>query len=475
MVTEQRQKIPHKLIISIILISTFLFTFNQFLLITAFPTIMQEFSINATQVQWLTTSFLLTTIVFIPMSGYLTSRFSSRALVLFSLACLVSGTIVGIFASTFMLLILSRVIQAIGAGIMLPLVQTILLAVFPKEKQGFAMGLLGCVINVAPASAPSIAGIVIDLYNWTALFWIMLSLSVVALVFAYLFMKNVTEQQAAKLDPLSLCLSGIGFTSILFGMSNISVLGFTHWSVLASLAIGGMMLATFIKRQLNLQFPVLNLRIFKKMAFLISTALIFINIMLLLSMETILPMFSQDVLGTSAFLSGFLLVPGTIILSIVSLISGHLFDQYGGRILAMGGFSSILVSTILFSTIGMESSPYMIMIYFCFFMFGTGLTLMPLVSIGVESLSTAEIPHGAAIVNTVRQFGMAFGIVFLTTIISVTTNQMEAPYEVAAFWGTRYAFYVMIACSLLGICLSFLVKGKQRLTVKEDRGEVVNG
>ncbi|UCZ55127.1 DHA2 family efflux MFS transporter permease subunit [Bacillus shivajii] len=471
---NKQPKISHKVIVSIILISAFLFTFNQFLLITAYPTIMQEFSLNATQVQWLTTSFLLTTIVFIPMTGYLTNTYSSRTLVIFSLSFLFLGTVVGILATNFSLLIISRVIQAIGAGIMLPLVQTILLAVFPYEKRGFAMGLLGCVINVAPASAPSISGIVIDVYHWKALFWIMLPLSLSALLFAYLFMKNVTKQYPSQLDMTSLFLSGIGFASFIYGISNISVLGFTHWSVISTVLFGIVMLTLFVKRQLHLELPVLNLRIFKKVVFLLSTILIFINILLLLSYETILPMFSQDVLGTTAFLSGFLLVPGTILLSIVSLVSGNLFDRYGGRRLSIIGFSFILVSSILFGTVGMESSPYMIMGCFSLFMVGTGFTIMPLVSVGVNSLTTSEIPHGTAIVNTVRQFGMAIGVIILTTIISVTTDQMNAPYEVAAFWGTRYAFIVMAVLSFIGVCLSFIIKEGKEAT-EEGREKVVNG
>lgn len=148
------QKIEHKAVVVVIMATAFLFTFSQFLLITAYPTIMDEFGVNATQVQWLTTAFLLTTIVFIPMTGYLSNTYKAKTLVVFSLSCLVIGMIIGGYSPNFGTLILSRVIQAVGAGIMLPLVQTILLKVFPYERRGFAMGLLGAVVNVAPASAP---------------------------------------------------------------------------------------------------------------------------------------------------------------------------------------------------------------------------------------------------------------------------------------------------------------------------------
>ncbi|PAV27957.1 MFS transporter [Virgibacillus profundi] len=455
---EQSSKIPHKGVIAIVLASTFLFTFSQFLLITAYPTIMEEFNVNATQVQWLTTAFLLTTIVFIPMTGYLSNTFSSRTLVIFSLIFLVIGTVIGTIAPDFITLILSRIVMAVGAGIMLPLVQIILLAVFPYEKRGFAMGLLGAVVNVAPASAPSVSGIVIDLLDWRALHWILLLLVLIVFILACFFMKNVTEQQSSKLDMLSIFLSGTGFTSIILGLSNISVVDFMHWSVIVPIIFGALTLTLFIRRQLHLELPVLNLRLFKVNTFLLSMILIFINMMLLLSAETILPMYAQDVLGTSAFLSGFLLVPGTILLSIMTIISGNLYDKYGGRRISIIGFSLILLSTILLSTTSMEASPYFIMGYFCIFMLGFGLTLMPLVTVSVNALETSDISHGSAIVNTVRQFGMSLGVIVLTTIISLTTSRMDASYEVATYWGTTFAFIVMSVLSFIAVCLSFLIR-----------------
>jgi EmrB/QacA subfamily drug resistance transporter len=455
------KNISHKTIITIILASTFLFTFNQFLLITAYPTIMQEYSVNATQVQWLTNAFLLTTILFIPLTGYLSTTFSSRILVIISLCFLVLGTIVGLIAPNFFVLVLSRIVQAIGAGIMVPLVQTILLNVFPIKKRGFAMGLLGAVVNVAPASAPSISGMMIDYFHWKSLFWVMLPLSVTVLVLALLFMKNVTEQQSSQFDVISIILSGVGFTSVIFGLSNVSVVGYAHWSVLSTTLLGMILLVLFVKRQLAITFPVLNVRIFQRKIFLITTILIFINSMLLLSTETILPMFSQEVLGTNAFLSGFVLVPGTILLSITTLVAGKLFDRYGGKYISAIGFAFILLSTILFNTIGMEHSAYFIMGYFCFFMVGIGMTMMPLVSLGANSLDTTDIPHGSAIVNTVRQFAMAFGVIILTTIISVTINQLHQPYEAGAHIGIKLSFIVMSVLALIGICLSFLLEDKK--------------
>ncbi|QQK75498.1 DHA2 family efflux MFS transporter permease subunit [Salicibibacter cibarius] len=448
-------KLESKGVVVVVLSAAFLFAFSQFLLITAYPTIMNEFDVNATQVQWLTTAFLLTTIVFIPMTGYLSNAFSSKNLVVFSLSCLLVGTVIGGLAPSFGILILSRVVQAIGAGIILPLVQTILLTVFPYERRGFAMGLLGAVVNVAPASAPSISGMIIDIFNWRSLHWVLLPIVIVTLVLAIFMMRNVLEKQQAKLDPFSITLSAIGFSFFIFGLSNISVTGFLDTLVIVPILIGVLSLFAFIRRQFFLPLPVLNIRLFRNATFRLAIILIFINMMLLLSAETILPMFAQDVLKTSAFLSGFILVPGTI------LLSGNLYDRYGGKRIASVGFTFTATSLVLLNTVSMEHSPYWIMAHFCLFMIGFGLTLMPLVTVSMNALDDQDISHGSAIVNTARQFGMTFGIIVLSTIISITTSIRETSYEVGTYWGTTYALIVMAVLSLIGLTLTTFIRERK--------------
>lgn len=455
------EKVQSKGVVAVVIAAAFLLTFNQFLLITAFPTIMDEFNINATQVQWLTTAFILTTIIFIPMSGYLSTTYSSKSLVIFAVTCLLIGTIIGGWSPNFGVLILSRVIQAIGAGIILPLVQTILLIVFPYHRRGFAMGLLGAVTNVAPASAPSLTGVIIDYLDWRSLHWVILPFIIITFLLAVFLMKNVLEKQETKLDMRSVILSALGFSLFIFGLSNISVYGFMSPISIIPIVLGIAGVILFTRRQFNIPTPVLNLNLFKNRTFSLAVILIFINMMLLLSAETILPMFAQNALGTSAFLSGFLLVPGTIILSIITFISGSLYDKYGGKIIATIGFICTTISLVLLNTVGINDSPYWIMVHFCLFMTGFGLTLMPLVTVSMSELENIDIPHGSAIVNTVRQFGMAFGIIVLTSIISVTVTVMDAPTHESTYEGTSYAFVVMAFLALIGFVLTFLLREKR--------------
>lgn len=451
----------HKGIITVVIASTFLFAFIQFLLITAYPSIMAEFDINATEVQWLTTAFLLTSIIFIPMSAYLSNTYSTKWLIVIALMFLAVGTLIGGWSPTFEVLVFSRMLQAIGAGIILPLSQTVLLIIFPPERRGFAMGLLGAVVNVAPASAPSISGVIIDMFDWRTLHWVMLPLVVATLILAILAMTDVIAKERYRLDITSIIYSAIGFSFFIFGLSNISVTGFVDVLVIVPLIIGLIAIGMFIRRQLNLVRPVLDVRLFSNGLFRLAVILVAINLALLLSTETILPMFAQDVLGTTAFLSGFILLPGTILLSIMSFISGNLYDRYGGKTIISLGFILTFIALILLNTVGMDSSPYWIMLHFCLFMIGFGLTLSPITTLAMNALDNKDIPHGSAIVNTVRQLGMTIGVITLTSIISITAASMDAPYNVGTFWGVTYAFIVMAILALIGIILSFFVREKR--------------
>ncbi|MFP7334260.1 DHA2 family efflux MFS transporter permease subunit [Shouchella clausii] len=443
-----------------VLAASFLFLFNQFLLITAFPTIMDEFSINATQVQWLTTSFLLMATMLIPTMGYLMSRFSARALTMTALACFVIGTVLSAIAPSFVLLVSARVVQAIGAGMMLPLVQTILLHVYPAEKRGYAMGLMALVINVAPAIGPPISGYIVDWLGWRSLFWLVLPLAVAIFVLAAVFMENVTEQKSVKFDLLSLFLTVVGFSGVIFGLSNISIAGFSSAIVLVPLSAGFFAIAMFIWRQLCLDSPMLELRLFKHSWFVHGVILSFVISILLLSTETLLPLFIQDVQGRSAFSSGMILLPGTVLLALTSFASGKLFDSFGGRALGLSGYGILVLVFTIFMFMGDQTGIPLLVVCFCAFMVGIGFTMTPATAIAMNALKQAELAHGTAIANTIRQFGAALGLTVLTTLVSVNANRNDIDYVEGTLAGLKLAFGVMAILALVAWVLVYTAKEK---------------
>lgn len=451
-----------KMLVVSILSASFLFLLNQFLLITAFPQIMEDFSINATQVQWLTTSFLLTTTTLIPTMGYFMGRFQARTLTFVAISFFILGTLLAIFAQTFMLLIVARVIQAVGAGMMLPLVQTVLLLVYPIEKRGYAMGLMTMVVNVAPAIGPSIAGYIVDLSSWRFLFWLVLPLAIALFVLNSIFMQNITEKGQARLSIPSLFFSAIGFAGTILAISNFSVYGLASMYVIIPAVIGMLALTTFIWIQLISDQPMLNLRLFRLKWFVHGTLLSFVISILLLSTETLLPLFIQDVQGRTAFISGMTLLPGTLLLSVTSFLAGKWFDQYGGKVLGIIGYSVMAVTFMWFTIMGADTTVIAMIVCFSLFMGAVGIVMTPATAIAMNALQQEDLPHGTAIVNTVKQFGAALGVTILTTVVSIQAAQPEYSYIEGTLRGLSMAFATMGVFSFIALLLVLYTKNRSR-------------
>ncbi|WP_099302391.1 DHA2 family efflux MFS transporter permease subunit [Bacillus sp. Marseille-P3800] len=450
-----------KMLVVSILSASFLFLLNQFLLITAFPQIMEDFSVNATQVQWLTTAFLLTTTILIPTMGYFMGRFHARSLTFVAISFFIVGTILAIFAQTFSLLIVARVVQAVGAGMMLPLVQTVLLLVYPIEKRGYAMGLMTMVVNVAPAIGPSIAGYIVDLSSWRFLFWLVLPLAVLLLVLNVIFMRNITEKANATLSVPSLIFSAIGFAGIILAISNFSVYGISLYVIIPAV-IGVMSLSFFIWSQLTSERPMLNLRLFRLKWFVHGTVLSFLISVLLLSTETLLPLFIQDVQERSAFISGMTLLPGTLLLSVTSFLAGRWFDRYGGKILGIIGYSIMGLTFVWFTFMGAETSVATMIICFSLFMGAVGIVMTPATAIAMNALKQKDLPHGTAILNTVKQFAAALGVTVLTTLVSLSAARPEYGYAEGTLIGLSLAFATMGVLSFIALMLAIFTRNRSK-------------
>ncbi|MEG0386264.1 MAG: MFS transporter, partial [Solibacillus sp.] len=199
------------------------------------------------------TIYLLTNGILIPITAYLIGRFSNRALLLAALGLFTLGTILGAFAPNYPVLLGARIIQAAGAGIIMPLMQTIILTLYPKEKRGSVMGIAGLVTGFASAFGPTLAGCLLTYlltyFTWRHLFYTMLPVALVVILLVFVFMKNVTPRQERQFDILSIIYSTFGWGGLLYGFSMVGSVGFTSWYVLLSLAVGIIALYMFIQRQ----------------------------------------------------------------------------------------------------------------------------------------------------------------------------------------------------------------------------------
>ena len=260
-----------KLMALVLMIGAFIGLFSETALNMALTNIMEQFSISAAQVQWLTTGYLLTLGVFVPISAFLIKWFSTKKLVSAALIFSILGSLIGALAPNFEILLIARIIQALGTGLLLPLLMNVVLLIFPINKRGVVMGLMGLVITTAPAVGPTVAGIIVDLLDWSYIFWLSLALYLLLFIFGLKLIENVSTLTKPKIDIFSIFLSTIGFGTLIFSLSSLAENAFASQMVLIPLIIGILAILLFTIRQLKMPQPMLNLTVFKYPMFSLGT------------------------------------------------------------------------------------------------------------------------------------------------------------------------------------------------------------
>lgn len=451
------------------------------MLATAYPTLMNEFNIEASTVQWLSTGFMLVTGVMIPITAWMMNRFSSKLLYIVGMGLFFIGNIICFAANSFPMLLTGRIVAALGGGILTPLGQSIAMSIFPPEKRGTIMGMVGLAIGVAPAIGPTLSGWIIDRFNWRMIFGITLPFIGLDLLLSFFFMKKVLPTKKIKLDTLSGILSIIGFGSLLYGVSEAGNDGWTSKVVISTIMIGVIFIALFCWRQFKLETPFLDIRLLKNWHFSLASLLGSIARIALVGVELVLPLYIQIVRGESAFHSGLMLLPGALLMGLMSPISGMLFDRLGARTLSIAGLTLLTLGTFNFTTLTTTTPIIEIVVLYAVRVMGITLVLMPSTTAGLNSLPLNKMNDGTAINNTLRQVLGAIGTAIFTTIYSnIQSDQMPskhllhtAPLQykheaiTAALNGYHAAFFTAVVFGILGLILAFLLKKNAGL-VKND-------
>ncbi len=452
----------------IVLISgAFIAILNQTLLGTALPHIMRDLEIDAATAQWLQSIFMLVNGIMIPVTAFLIERFTTRALFLTAMGSFAIGTLVAGLAPGFTILMVGRILQAAGAGIMMPLMQTIMFLVFPVEKRGSAMGMFGLVIAFAPAIGPTLSGWLVEHFPWRSLFFVVLPIAIIDIIVAYKILVNVTKQTFPRVDITSIILSTLGFGGLLYGFSMAGDInhGWLSPMVYIPLIVGAITLFFFIRRQLRLKKPILEFRIFKYNMFTLTTAIGMVSFLSMIGGAIILPIMMQDYLGFSAFESGLALLPGAVLMGLMNPVTGRLFDKYGGRWLAVIGLGLLSGTTFLFSILTTETTFLYITIVNAFRMFGIAMVMMPVTTAGLNQLPANLIPHGTAMNNTMRQMSGAIGTALL---VSIMMNQALPSEGLSGMiFGVNVSFFVAGIISTGGFILAFFIKNSIPKTTEE--------
>lgn len=476
--TALQSKKPPYMMIVILFVGAFVSFLNNSLLNVALPSIMVDLKIdNYSTVQWLATGYMLVSGVLIPASAFLITRFSNRSLFITSMLIFTLGTAMAAFAPNFAVLLSGRMVQAAGASVMGPLLMNVMLISFPREKRGTAMGIFGLVMITAPAIGPTLSGYIVEYFDWRILFMMILPLAVLSLLLSVWKLENVMEtDKTATIDYLSVVLSTLGFGGLLYGVSSASSDGWTDPVILTTLIVGGIALIAFIVRQLKMEKPLLDLRAYKYPMFALASVIAIVNSVAMFSGMILTPAYVQNVRGISPLDSGLMMLPGAIIMGIMSPITGKLFDKFGPRVLALTGLVITGISTYLLSELQIDSSyPYIILIY-TLRMFGMSMVMMPIMTNGLNQLPTRLNPHGTAINNTAQQVSGSIGTAVLVTIMNsvtkteaesmmtgidpttVTEQSMALLGQQALLSGIQYSFLVTLGINIVAIVLALFLK-----------------
>ncbi|MEC0184149.1 DHA2 family efflux MFS transporter permease subunit [Paenibacillus peoriae] len=452
-----------------LLLSGFIGMFSETALNIALNDLMQILHITTATAQWLTTAFLLTLGILVPVSGLLLQTFTTRQLFVASLLFSIAGCLVAALAPTFSVLLIARILQAVGTALLLPLMFNTILIIFPAEKRGAAMGIIGLVIMFAPAVGPTIAGLVLQNLSWHWIFWISLPFLVFSLIFGIFFMQNVSKITKPKIDILSILLSSIGFGGVVFGFSK-SGEGGEGWAspvVLLPVIIGLIALILFSMRQLKMKQPMLNLRVFKYPMFVIGVVMIFLCMMTILSTMLILPLFLQKGLALSALTAGLVLLPGGIINGLLSPIMGSLFDKFGPKWLVIPGLAIVVAVLFFLSGITTTSAIVLIIVLHCCLMIGISMIMMPAQTNGLNQLPLELYPDGTAIMSTLQQVAGAIGTAIAVSILSKGMesylSQSSMPESVnemanAMVFGSQHSFFFAMIVSVIGLFIAFFIR-----------------
>ena len=450
----------NSLVLWILVISTMVMILNETVLSVALPIISQDFGVEATMVQWLTTGFLLVMAVVFPMTGYLLQRFSTRTMFVAALALFAIGTAAAGMAWTFPILLVARLVQAIGTAVIIPLLMTVTMTTVPPERRGATMGLIGVVISVAPALGPTVSGVILSALSWHWLFWTVLPLVVLCLFIGIKFMRNVSEQHALPLDIISVPLSALGFGGLVYGLSEIgTVINGSTKMPLVVLAVGAVFLVLFVFRQLTLgkrDAALLNLQPFSFRPFCVAVIAIGSSMGVLLGTVVVLPFFLQDSLGASALQTG-------LLEGLASPVVGRIYDQRGARVLVIPGAIGITVSELGLSMLSENSSIFAVLVLHMLLCLSLACVMTPLMTDGLAAVPQNLYSHGSAILNTLEQLGGAAGTAILVAAMTVASKYAldsgDAPTTAMAS-GASTAFIVGALVGVVTLVTVLFAAGK---------------
>lgn len=447
-----------------LMLGAFVGMFSETSLNIALPQLMKALQVGQSSIQWLVTGYMLVIGIVLPLSSLLTKWFTTKKLVLFGIGAFIIGSLISGFGNNFSIVLVGRMIQGIGTGIILTLMFTIAMLIFPPNKLGTVKGVLALVIMFAPAIGPTLTGLILAAGSWRDIFFTFALILVIAFVIGLFTLTNVSQITKPKVDWLSIVLSIIAFSGLIAGASFASEMGWLSVPVLASLIVGISALVFYVRRQLKLNVPVLNMRVFRHRNFTLGAILVMIDFGIILSAMYLLPQYLQNGLLVAVALTGIIMLPGGVINAATSALAGRMYDSFGAKWPARIGFAVAFVGAVMLALVTTHSAIWYVVLAHIILMIGAPLAMPPSQTSALNSLKGLESADGSAILNTMQQIVGALATALATSFLTVGRNAVTGSAAFKFTNGVHYGMYFTIALTVIGFIVALFVKDDGKYT-----------
>ncbi|WP_072736941.1 DHA2 family efflux MFS transporter permease subunit [Rhodococcus triatomae] len=452
----------HLLVIGVLLVASFVVILNETVMTIAIPVLQTELGVQPSVGQWLTTAFMLTMAVVIPLTGYLIQRVPTRTLFVLAMSLFSAGTLIAFGAPGFGVLLFARIVQASGTAIMLPLLMTTIMTLVPPARRGAMMGNISIVIAVAPALGPTVSGFILDHFGWRWIFGFVAPIALATLVLGARLVIPVAETSASRIDLLSVPLAVLGFGGLVYGLVGIgeSAEADSAVPVWAPFLVGAVAMAAFVARQIRLQREdraLLDLRVFGSRQFTVAVVAMLLAMATMMGTFIIVPYFAQTVLLFDPLQTGLLTLPGGLLMGLAGPIVGRIYDVRGPRVLVVPGALLISLGVWMLTTVSTGTSLWWLVLSNMALCLGLAATFTPLMTSGLGSIDAHLYSHGSAVVGTFQQVAGAAGTALFVTVMTVVAAGSGHPAESpeAIVDGVRSVFLVagVLSFVLIAACL----------------------
>ena len=430
---------------------------------TALPGVVEYFGISTSVGQWITSGYSLAMGMIMPLTAFLITRFPTKRLYLTGIGAFIAGLLVSIFAGNFALMMVGRVLQACGNGVLMTAAQVVIMTIYPIKKRGTMMGTYGLATTAAPVVAPTIAGLMIDAFGWKSIFYVSLVIMILSFIISCIVFEDVLELQDKKFDVVSFVESIVAFGGVTLGIGNLSTFGILSIEAGVPLLLGAVVCVFFVTRQCRLEKPFLDVKILVNRNYAVSVISSMVLYLVMMGSSVMMPLYVQSVMGYSAVVSGLVTLPGSLATALVSPFAGKLYDEIGIKKIFVAGAAALVISNIGMFFLSMETPLWTAAALNVIRNISIGSLMMPLLTWGTSNVHPTKMADASSLLTSLRTIAGSIGsAVFVGIMTMVAASSAETYGDNAMMHGMNMSFFWMaVGAAVLLLIAVFAVREKR--------------